>query len=189
MQIGSTLRRIVTRSSPRMPLARRMLSEAAGLPTATSRYITGPFGKPAIAPGCGHGGLCFNISHTRGLAACAVTREDEFSFDVEPSDRPTDLAFQATIFANGNGVPPTTGVNIVYNASLGGAKLDLLAISPSTGNADLALDGAIYHRNLVEGRDIVTDAALTGAMKAPPTACARASRRSNSRVSSRTKVR
>src|SRR5262245_61407174 len=53
--------------------------------------------------------------------------------------------FQATIFANGNGVPPTTGVNIVYNASLGGAKLDLLAISPSTGNADLALDGAIYH--------------------------------------------
>jgi len=145
MQIGSTLRRIVTRSSPRMPLARRMLSEAAGLPTATSRYITGPFGKPAIAPGCGHGGLCFNISHTRGLAACAVTREDEFSFDFEPSDRPTDLAFQATIFANGNGVPPTTGVNIVYNASLGGAKLDLLAISPSTGNADLALDGAIYH--------------------------------------------
>jgi hydroxybutyrate-dimer hydrolase len=63
-------------------------------------------------------------------------------------------------------VPPTTGVNIVYNDSLGGAKLDLLAVSPSTGNADFALDGAICHRNLVEGRDIVTGAALTGAMKA-----------------------
>jgi hydroxybutyrate-dimer hydrolase len=73
---------------------------------------------------------------------------------------------QASIFATGNGVPPTTGVNIVYNDSSGGAKLDLLAVSPSTANADFALDGAICHRNLVEGRDIVTGAALTGAMKA-----------------------
>src|SRR5262245_16438850 len=73
---------------------------------------------------------------------------------------------QASIFATGNGVPPTTGVNIVYNDSLSGAKLDLLAVSPSTGHADFALDGAICHRNLVEGRDIVTGAVLTGAMKA-----------------------
>jgi hydroxybutyrate-dimer hydrolase len=74
-------------------------------------------------------------------------------------------ASQASIFATGNGVPPTTGVNIVYNDSTGGAKLDLLAVSPSTGVADFALDGAICHRNLVEGRDIVTGAPLTGAMK------------------------
>ena len=79
---------------------------------------------------------------------------------------PQLLASQATIFATGNGVPPTTGVNIVYNDSLGGAKLDLLATSPSTGMADFALDGAICHRNLVEGRDIVTGAPLTGAAKA-----------------------
>jgi hydroxybutyrate-dimer hydrolase len=79
---------------------------------------------------------------------------------------PQALASQASIFATGNGVPPTTGVNIVYNDSLGGAKLDLLAVSPSTSNADFALDGAICHRNLVEGRDIVTGAALTGATKA-----------------------
>jgi hydroxybutyrate-dimer hydrolase len=75
---------------------------------------------------------------------------------------------QASIFATGNGVPPTSGVNIVYNESLGGAKLDLLGVSP-TGvagmNADFALDGAICHRNLVEGRDIVTGAPLTGAMR------------------------
>jgi hydroxybutyrate-dimer hydrolase len=79
---------------------------------------------------------------------------------------PQLLASQASIFATGNGVPPTTGVNIVYNDSVGGAKLDLLAVSPSTGNADFALDGAICHRNLVEGRDIVTGAPLTGAMRA-----------------------
>jgi hydroxybutyrate-dimer hydrolase len=74
-------------------------------------------------------------------------------------------AAQAGIFATGNGVPPTTGVNVVYNDSLGGARLDLLATSTSTGTTDFALDGAICHRNLVEGRDIVTGAPLTGAAK------------------------
>ena len=92
-----------------------------------------------------------------------------FSFantDAAGNVAPQALALQASIFATGNGVPPTTGVNIVFNNSSGGAKLDLLAVSPSTGNADFALDGAICHRNLLEGRDIVTGAALTGAMKA-----------------------
>lgn len=77
-------------------------------------------------------------------------------------------ALQASIFATGNGVPPATGVNIVYNNSVGGAKLDLLAVSPNGASgaaADFALDGAICHRNLVEGRDIVSEAPLTGAMK------------------------
>jgi hydroxybutyrate-dimer hydrolase len=86
--------------------------------------------------------------------------------DASGNVAPQVLALQASIFATGNGVPPTTGVNIVYNDSAGGAKLDLLSVSPSTGNADFALDGAICDRNLVEGRDIVTNAALTGAMKA-----------------------
>jgi 4'-phosphopantetheinyl transferase len=79
-------------------LARAMLSEVAGLPPGTWRYITGPFGKPAIAPGCGDGGLSFNISHTRGLAACAVTREDEVGLDVEASDRPTALEVASRYF-------------------------------------------------------------------------------------------
>jgi len=74
---------------------------------------------------------------------------------------------QAGIFATGNGVPPTTGVNLVYNDSVGGARLDLLAISPSSNPpaADFALDGAICHRNLVEGRDIVSGTPLSGAMR------------------------
>jgi hydroxybutyrate-dimer hydrolase len=72
---------------------------------------------------------------------------------------------QASIFDTGNGGPPTCGVNLVYNDAQGGAKLDLLAVSPSTGQADFALDGAICDRNLAEGRDIVTGAPLTGAAK------------------------
>jgi hydroxybutyrate-dimer hydrolase len=82
-----------------------------------------------------------------------------------PPLTPTQPLPQPTIFATGNGVPPTTRVNIVYNDSVGGAKLDLLAVSPSTTLSDFALDGAICHRNLAEGRDIVTGAPLTGAMK------------------------
>jgi hydroxybutyrate-dimer hydrolase len=79
---------------------------------------------------------------------------------------PQVLALQASIFATGNGVPPTSGVNVVYNDSVGGARLDLLATSPSTVALDYALDGAICHRNLVEGRDIVTGAPLAGNAKA-----------------------
>lgn len=76
------------------------------------------------------------------------------------------LASQASLFATGNGVPPTTGVNVVYNDSVGGARLDLLGVSPSTGRADFSLDGALCMRSLVTGRDAVSGAALTGALKA-----------------------
>ncbi|MBN8488408.1 MAG: D-(-)-3-hydroxybutyrate oligomer hydrolase, partial [Burkholderiales bacterium] len=73
---------------------------------------------------------------------------------------------QAGIFASGNGVPPTSGVNIVYNPSVGGAKLDFVAVSPSTGQFDFALDGALCLRSLATGVDAVTGAPLTGDMLA-----------------------
>ncbi|MBL8259708.1 MAG: D-(-)-3-hydroxybutyrate oligomer hydrolase [Candidatus Competibacteraceae bacterium] len=79
---------------------------------------------------------------------------------------PQVAAIQDNLFGGGNGVPPTSGVNIVYDEALDGPMLDLLARSPSTGSADFALDGAICHRNLVEGRDIVTGQPLTDEMRA-----------------------
>ena len=75
-------------------------------------------------------------------------------------------ATQAGLFASGNGVPPTSGVNVVYNDSVGGAKLDFLATSVSTNAADFALDGALCLRSLVTGKDAVTGAALAGTLKA-----------------------
>lgn len=75
-------------------------------------------------------------------------------------------ALQAGLFASGNGVPPTTGVNIVYNDSVGGARLDLLSTSASTNLSDFALDGALCQRALVTGIDPVTNKALTGDMLA-----------------------
>ena len=73
-------------------------------------------------------------------------------------------AVEAGIFSTGNGVPPTSGVSIIYNSAVGGPRLDLVAVSPSTGKADFALDGAICHRNLVTGYDITTGAHLDHAM-------------------------
>jgi len=74
-------------------------------------------------------------------------------------------AAQAGIFASGNGVPPTTGVNVVYDDSVGGARLDFLGISPSTQQADFAFDGALCQRALVTGRDPQTGRPLKGQMK------------------------
>jgi hydroxybutyrate-dimer hydrolase len=60
----------------------------------------------------------------------------------------------ATIFGTGNGVPPTSGINIVNNlnpVSFGGPKLDLISASPSNNRFDFNLDGALCQRNLVTG--------------------------------------
>jgi len=75
-------------------------------------------------------------------------------------------AAQATLFGTGNGIPPTAGINIVYNDAVGGPKLDRLAVSPSTGLPDMALDSALCLRSLATGTDAVTGAALTGEMLA-----------------------
>ncbi len=75
---------------------------------------------------------------------------------------PPNPVLEERIFGRGNGVPPTSGVSLVYNDSEGGPILDLLGVSPSTGLADFSLDGAICHRSLFEGRDIVTGLPLSG---------------------------
>jgi hydroxybutyrate-dimer hydrolase len=63
---------------------------------------------------------------------------------------PASAAALATSFGTGNGVPPTAGVNIVNNASLGGPLLD--AASISAGNVqDYNSAGALCLRALVAG--------------------------------------
>jgi 4'-phosphopantetheinyl transferase len=79
-------------------LARFMLSEATGMPTSSWRYFTGAFGKPAVAAELSESRLQFNISHTRGLVACAIARH-EVGVDVERSDRTIDLGIARHYFA------------------------------------------------------------------------------------------
>ncbi len=57
------------------------------------------------------------------------------------------------IFATGNGIPPMSGINIINNASVGGAILDGASTSPSTNLRDFNVDGARCLRNLFTGTD------------------------------------
>jgi hydroxybutyrate-dimer hydrolase len=76
--------------------------------------------------------------------------------------QPAPAAVVAPIFANGNGVPPTGGINLVNNVSAGGPKVDPASTSPSSGVEDFNLDGALCLRALATGRDPVNGHWLRG---------------------------
>jgi hydroxybutyrate-dimer hydrolase len=57
----------------------------------------------------------------------------------------------AAVFGTGSGVPPSGFLQLVYNASVGGARSATLATSPSTGQKDFAFDGALCLRQLWSG--------------------------------------
>ena len=59
----------------------------------------------------------------------------------------------AQLAAIGNGVPPSNGIQLINNRNAAGPLRDLLSASPSTGVADINVDGAICLRNLVTGND------------------------------------
>ncbi len=83
-----------------------------------------------------------------------------FSFaGIDPTGKPAPLAANslAQVFGTGNGVPPTSGIQIINNLSVGGPIRDAISTSPSTGVADYNVDGALCQRNLWTG----TDAAAT----------------------------
>lgn len=76
-------------------------------------------------------------------------------------------ATQAILFATGNGL--NTGGDVVYNDSVGGAKLYHVGVSPSTQRMDGSLDGLLCLHDLVKGVDTVTGTPLTGAALARST--------------------
>ena len=62
---------------------------------------------------------------------------------------------EAILFGTSNGIPPTGGVNLIDNASLGGPRQNTLAVSPA-GVLDQNLDGALCLRALWMGSDPVS---------------------------------
>jgi hydroxybutyrate-dimer hydrolase len=54
----------------------------------------------------------------------------------------------ATVFGTGNGVPPSAGINIVNNLSVGGPISSPASVSQSTGLTDFNVDGALCQRAL-----------------------------------------
>jgi phosphopantetheinyl transferase len=71
-------------------LLRTTLSMVGDRPPAAWRFTAGPQGKPAIASAVANEGLAFNLSHTRGLVACAVSRGIDVGIDVEAVTRAID---------------------------------------------------------------------------------------------------
>lgn len=65
-------------------LVRRALScVEPGVSPERWRFVAGPHGRPEIVPGLATQPLRFNLSHTRGLAACAITVGRDVGIDVE----------------------------------------------------------------------------------------------------------
>ena len=63
---------------------------------------------------------------------------------------PLAPAAEAQIFGTSNGIPPTSGINLINNAAPGGPKEDRVS------TPDQNLDGALCLRSLAIGKDAVT---------------------------------
>ncbi|MDR0215325.1 MAG: D-(-)-3-hydroxybutyrate oligomer hydrolase [Comamonas sp.] len=59
----------------------------------------------------------------------------------------------ASMFSTGNGVPPSSGVQLINNNGKFGAARDFLSVSANSGVADWNTPGALCLRNLVTGSD------------------------------------
>jgi 4'-phosphopantetheinyl transferase len=69
---------IVARGLLRVILGRYINMEPSRL-----QFRYNPYGKPALANESGGNGLCFNLSHSDGLALYAITRGREIGVDIE----------------------------------------------------------------------------------------------------------
>jgi 4'-phosphopantetheinyl transferase len=68
-------------------LIRTALASVGGLPPADWRFVAEKLGKPRIDPSIGPPELKFNLAHSRGFVACAITLGNEIGIDVESLDR------------------------------------------------------------------------------------------------------
>lgn len=75
-------------------LVRRVLSRHAAVPPRDWQFVARPHGRPEISAPAQCQALRFNLSHTHGLAACAVTRTRDLGVDAEDGHRraPLDVA-------------------------------------------------------------------------------------------------
>ncbi|HWI26020.1 MAG TPA: 4'-phosphopantetheinyl transferase superfamily protein [Stellaceae bacterium] len=81
-------------------LLRTSLARYAQVAAADWAFETNAFGCPYVSSPVAHRDLRFNLSHTEGLVACAVSRRGEVGVDVENTARAVEpLALAPTVFA------------------------------------------------------------------------------------------
>jgi hydroxybutyrate-dimer hydrolase len=73
--------------------------------------------------------------------------------DAAGAPAPLPAAALAQIFGTGNGVPPTGGIQIINNVSVGGPIENTRSVTPSTGVQDYNVDAGLCLRNLWTGPD------------------------------------
>jgi 4'-phosphopantetheinyl transferase len=78
-------------------LCRRVLAEYSGLDPRNLRFVLGKHGKPRIV-GAGTRGPRFNLTHTKGLIVCLVSRAGDVGVDAENTARKVDVAEVAKQF-------------------------------------------------------------------------------------------
>jgi 4'-phosphopantetheinyl transferase len=91
----SRMRILAARTMQRTVLA----GYTEGVDPAALRFVTGEFGKPALAPEYESLGLHFNVTHTDGLVAMAVGRHRDIGLDAENlNERTTALRLARRYF-------------------------------------------------------------------------------------------
>ena len=102
-----------------------------------------------------------SVTYTYGTAFAKASVTDNlcgYSFGGAPAAGiPAQLSATAAaqLFGTGNGVPPTSGINILNNNSVGGTALDAISVSPGTAGQDMNAPGALCLRGLFTGTDSV----------------------------------
>jgi 4'-phosphopantetheinyl transferase len=72
-------------------LTRRMLGRVIGVASDVLEFAAGEHGRPEIVAPESARAFRFNLSHTHGLVACAVTRAADIGVDVEYAERRVDV--------------------------------------------------------------------------------------------------
>lgn len=72
-------------------LVRKVLAHHSGEPPESFRFEAGPHGRPEIVHPVAGCRLRFNLSHTSGLAACAVAVGRDVGVDAEYRERSVDI--------------------------------------------------------------------------------------------------
>lgn len=75
---------------------------------------------------------------------------------------PLSGAKEAALFSASNGIPPSAGVNLVYDNADGQPTNLAASASPSSSQLDYGLDALLCLRSLAVGTDVTSGAALSG---------------------------
>jgi hydroxybutyrate-dimer hydrolase len=97
--------------------------------------------------------------------------------DATGKPAPSAPATLAQSFGTSNGVPPTAGLALINNNSVGGPINTLISVSPSTGKQDYNIDAGLCWRDLWTGNDAfaqrvqsgVKETLRTGNLRGKPT--------------------